>query len=84
MPEISRFYGIIIKMFFKPKEHEPSHIHALYGEHIGIFDLRTLDMTEGDLPRRAQALVKEWMMEHQAELLNMWETQHLKKLPPLQ
>ena len=33
MPEISRFYGIIIKMFFKPKEHEPSHIHALYGEH---------------------------------------------------
>ena len=36
MPEISRFYGIIIKMFFKPKEHEPSHIHALYGEHIGI------------------------------------------------
>ena len=84
MPEISRFYGIIIKMFFKPKEHEPSHIHALYGEHIGIFDLRTLDMTEGDLPRRAQALVKEWMMEHQAELLSMWETQHLKKLPPLQ
>ena len=39
MPEISRFYGIVIKMFFKPKEHEPSHIHALYGEHIGIFDL---------------------------------------------
>jgi hypothetical protein len=32
MPEISRFYGIVIKMFFKPKEHEPSHIHALYGE----------------------------------------------------
>ena len=39
MPEISRFYGIVIKMFFKPKEHEPSHIHALYGEQIGIFDL---------------------------------------------
>lgn len=32
MPEISRFYGIIIKMFFKPKEHEPAHIHALYEE----------------------------------------------------
>lgn len=32
MPEISRFYGIVIKMFFKPKEHEPSHLHALYGE----------------------------------------------------
>ena len=33
MPEITRFYGIVIKMFFKPKEHEPSHIHALYGEY---------------------------------------------------
>ena len=38
MPEICRFYGIVIKMFFKPKEHEPSHLHALYGEHIGIFE----------------------------------------------
>ena len=34
MPEISRFYGIVIKMFFKPKENETSHIHALYCEHI--------------------------------------------------
>ena len=34
MPEIARFYGIVIKMFFKPKEHEPSHIHALYGEYM--------------------------------------------------
>lgn len=49
MPEISRFYGIIIKMFFKPKEHEPSHIHALYGEYIGVFDLKTCTMTDGDL-----------------------------------
>ena len=51
MPEISRFYGIVIKMFFKPKEHEPSHIHAIYGETVGIFDLRSLEMTEGDLPK---------------------------------
>ena len=56
MPEISRFYGIIVKMFFKPKEHEPSHIHALYGEHIGIFDLRTMEMTEGDLPKKHRNL----------------------------
>ena len=55
----SRFYGIVIKMFFKPKEHEPSHIHALYGEHIGIFNLQTMEMTEGDLPKRARELVKE-------------------------
>lgn len=83
MPEISRFYGIVIKMFFKPKEHEPSHIHALYGEHIGVFDLRTMTMTEGDLPRKAQEMVVEWMAMHQASLLLMWETQKLEKLPPL-
>ena len=84
MPEISRFYGIVIKMFFKPKEHEPSHIHALYGEHIGIFDLRTMKMTEGDLPRKVQELVKEWMAQNQNALLEMWDNQTLKKLPPLQ
>lgn len=83
MPEISRFYGIVIKMFFKPKEHEPSHIHALYGEHIGIFDLQTMTMTEGDLPRKAQEMVVEWMAIHQASLLLMWKTQKLEKLPPL-
>lgn len=83
MPEIARFYGIVIKMFFKPKEHEPSHIHALYGEHIGIFNIETLKMTEGDLPTRAQELVTEWLKQNQKELLKMWETQTISKLPPL-
>lgn len=83
MPEISRFYGIIIKMFFKPKEHEPSHIHALYGEYIGIFDLKSMEMTDGDLPLKAQNLVKEWLSAHQDELQTMWNTQQIEKLPPL-
>ena len=83
MPEVCRFYGIVIKMFFKPKEHEPSHIHALYGEHIGIFDLRTMKMTEGDLPRRAQELVEEWLRINQDKLQAMWVSQKLEKLPPL-
>lgn len=83
MPEISRFYGIVIKMFFKPKEHEPSHIHALYGEYVGIFDLQSMEMIEGDLPRKAQELIKEWLYKNQNELLEMWESQKLRKLPPL-
>lgn len=70
-------------MFFKPKEHEPSHLHALYGEYVGVFDLQSLQMTEGDLPKKAQDLVKEWMMQNQKELLEMWGSQNLKKLPPL-
>ncbi|MCQ2463380.1 MAG: DUF4160 domain-containing protein [Clostridia bacterium] len=84
MPEITRFYGIIIKMFFKPKEHEPSHIHAIYGEYIGIFDINTLQMTDGDLPLKAQKLVEEWLTTNQMELLKMWKTQVIKKLPPLE
>lgn len=83
MPEIARFYGIIIKMFFKPKEHEPSHIHALYGEHVGIFNIQTLQMTEGDLPLKAQELVAEWLMAHKDELQKMWDSQKIGKLPPL-
>lgn len=83
MPEIARFYGIIIKMFFKPKEHEPAHIHALYNEFVGVFDIHTFDMTEGDMPQRAQQLVREWLSVHKDELLNMWQTQRIVQLPPL-
>lgn len=83
MPEIARFYGIVIKMFFKPKEHEPSHIHALYGEYVGEFDLGTLEMTVGDLPPKAQALVREWLSEHADRLQAMWDSQIIEKLPPL-
>ena len=66
-------------MFFKPKEHEPSHLHALYGEYVGIFHLQTLKMIDGDLPKKAQELVREWMQKHQSALLEMWESQNLKK-----
>ena len=83
MPEIARFYGIVIKMFFKPKEHEPSHIHALYGEYLGEFNIRTMEMIQGDLPTKAQELVREWLSVHQAELQTMWDRQEITKLPPL-
>lgn len=82
VPEISRFYGIVIKMFFKPKEHEPSHIHALYGEYMGEFNIRTLEMIEGDLPKKAQELVTEWLKLHQTALQTMWDEQKIGKLPP--
>ena len=84
MPEITRFYGIVIKMFFKPKEHEPSHIHALYGEFMGEFNIKTLEMIQGDLPNKAQELVREWLSAHQEELQEMWSSQIIRKLPPLQ
>lgn len=84
MPEISRFYGIVIKMFFKPKEHEPSHIHALYGEYMGKFNIQTFEMMEGDLPPKAQALVREWLAIYSKQLQAMWDAQVIEKLPPLE
>lgn len=84
MPVIARFYGILIKMFFKPKEHEPSHIHAVYGDYLGAFDLKTGQMTVGDLPKKAQGLVKEWLDEHRDELQKMWDEQKVSELPPLE
>lgn len=83
MPVISRFYGIIIKMYFRQSEHNPPHIHAIYGECIGAIDIETLEMLEGDLPPKALKMVKEWMEEHQDELRTIWKTQEFKTLPPL-
>ena len=81
MPEIARFYGIVIKLFFG--DHPPPHFHAVYGEHVGLFSIDTLDMIEGDLPVRAKKLVNEWAKINQTELRKMWDTQEFHKLPPL-
>ena len=82
MPEITRFYGIIIKIFLT-SEHNPPHFHAVYGEFSGLFDIQTLEMFEGDLPPKAQLLIKEWAALYKMDIMNMWETKVSKKLPPL-
>ena len=84
MPEISRFYGIIIKMYFQQAEHNPPHFHVIYGEHLGSIDIHTLEMIEGDLPPKALSLVREWAGQYQAELLTIWKTQRFIQLPPLE
>jgi len=66
MPEIARFYGIVIKLFFG--DHPPSHFHAVYGEYVGLFDIDTLEMIEGDLPKRAKKLVIEWAIINRGEM----------------
>lgn len=81
MPEIARFYGIIIKLFFA--DHPPPHFHAIYGEYNALFNLETLEIIEGDLPNRATKMVIEWASMYQTELLNMWDNQQFRKLPPL-
>ena len=71
MPEISRFFGIIIAMFYS--EHNPPHFHARYGGDRVAIDIRTLRVLEGSLPPRALGLTVEWASQHQQELLADWE-----------
>ena len=85
MPEISRFYGIIIAMFYG--EHNPPHFHARYsGESVAI-NIRTLQVLEGRIPPRALGLVVEWASQHQDELMQDWRlarnAQQPKKIEPL-
>jgi hypothetical protein len=82
MPVIARFYGIIIKMYFR--EHGAPHFHALYGELNAVFALDSLDMIEGDLPQRAVRMVKEWAQIYQRDLIEMWDTQQFRQLPGLE
>ncbi|HAN10225.1 MAG TPA: DUF4160 domain-containing protein [Clostridiales bacterium] len=84
MPVISRFYGIVIKMFFIGSEHNPPHFHAIYGEYIAEFNIKTLDVIEGDLPTKARNLVIEWAEKNQKELMKIWETQEFVELKPLE
>ena len=70
MPTISTFYGILIRMFFN--DHAPPHFHARYGEFEVTVDIDTLAIIEGQLPRRALNLVREWAIIHKEELLEDW------------
>ena len=84
MPTICHFYGITIVMYLKYKEHNPPHIHALYGEDMAAIDIQTGEVLEGHLPPKALAMVREWAAIHKTDLLHMWETQEFKSLSPLE
>ena len=84
MPVIARFYGILIKMYFSQSEHGVPHFHAIYGEYNAVFDIRTVEMLEGDLPLRAQRLVREWGTQYQQEMLRMWQSNEFILLPGLE
>jgi hypothetical protein len=70
MPKISLFYGILIQMFWK--DPAPPHFHVRYAGFKAQIDIGTLEVINGDLPRRALALVLEWAQEHRAESMEDW------------
>lgn len=80
MPEISRFLGIIVAMFYN--DHNPPHFHVRYGGHRATFSINDLTLLEGDLPKRVILLVLEWAYEHREALQQNWQLAKDKK--PLQ
>ena len=85
MPEISRFFGIVISMYYK--EHVPPHFHAKYAGQRAAFSIQDLRIVEGSLPRRAVSLVLEWAFQHREELTENWrrveQREELLKIDPL-
>ncbi|HEV2423697.1 MAG TPA: DUF4160 domain-containing protein [Terriglobia bacterium] len=85
MPEVSRFLGIVIAMFYN--EHVPPHFHAVYGEYKVTIEIEG-GVTSGRFPRRALNLVTEWQQEHRRELMENWERARarlpLRKIEPLE
>jgi hypothetical protein len=85
MPELSRFLGIVIRMY--SREHNPPHFQAYYGEYEASFSIEPLELIEGKLPPRVHGLVIEWASMHIQELKDNWDKlqkgQIFKKIDPL-
>lgn len=83
MPTISHFYGIIIVMYLREKEHNPPHIHAITQDFDAPFLISTGEIIEGEFPAKAKAMVKEFIIKYRKELEDMWITEKYQKLPPI-
>lgn len=81
MPEICRFLGIVITMYFD--EHNPPHFHVRYNEHRAVISIKNMNLLDGYLPARVRGLVEEWTELHQQELLVMWNTKDFHRIDPL-
>lgn len=74
MPELSRFFGIIIRMFSEPSErHHAAHFHAYYQENVAVFGISPVEIVTGSMPLRQQRLIEAWAELHQDELLADWK-----------
>lgn len=84
MPVIARFRGVILRMYLRQKEHNPPHIHAQYGETVGLFSIDSGEMFEGDLNQKMRSFVTNFILYYKEQLIEMWETQEFTTLSPLE
>jgi hypothetical protein len=82
MPELSRFFGIIIRMYWEANApHHNPHFHTYYQNDVAVFSIDPIELIAGSLPRRQQRLVEAWAELHQQELLNDWELLQAGQMP---
>ena len=82
MPEICRFFGIIIHMFAEPGEpHHLPHFHSYYQNHAAVFTIDPVEMVNGDLPQRERRLVEAWAEMHSGEMMENWNRLQSGRLP---
>ena len=84
MPVLSRFYGIVIRMYFQQSEHNPPHFHAFYGDYIAAISINDNTILEGELPKKVLDMVLKWNTIHKDALLKIWKTQEFIALSPLE
>lgn len=73
MPTISMFFGIIIRMYYAPKEHNPPHIHVYFSDNVVVINIQNIEIIEGELPKKQLRLVMAWIEIHQDDLLANWK-----------
>lgn len=82
MPELSRFFGIIIRMFSEVGvPHHRAHFHAYYQEYVAVLSIDPIELISGSLPRRQQRLVEAWAELHQHELIADWDRLQMGQTP---
>lgn len=82
MPELSRFFGVIIRMYMEAGEpHHLPHFHAYYQDDTAVFSLEPVELIVGSLPRRQRRLVEAWAEIHQADLMEDWVRLQSGQLP---
>lgn len=83
MPIISRFHGIVIRMYFFQAEHNPPHIHAIFGDEAAAIAISDGAVLDGHLPTKSLSLVQEWVKQNKNDLLTIWNSQEFKQIKPL-
>lgn len=83
MPVISRFRGIVIKMYFQQAEHNPPHVHVQYEGYTAAVSIHTGQIISGTIPAKVLEMVIKWIEANENKLFKMWETQEFTALPPL-